>query len=109
MQSLVHSLLVFAAAAALLVSCSKSSPIVGSWTALGGYGRLVFSKDDTVLLIVNGKTESGTYGLIGDDRIKLELDGNWVLAGPMILHFSISGDELTLTNDQGAVSRYRRT
>ena len=109
MQSPVHRLLVFVAAAALFVSCSKSSPIVGIWTDLGGYGTLEFSKDGTVHKLEHDKSEWETYELIGDDRIKLERTGNWALAGPMILHFSISGNELTLTNDQGAVSRYRRT
>jgi hypothetical protein len=51
---------------------------------------------------------SGKYTFVDRNRIKVELGGLGALPGPQVYTYSVSGDELTLTDAEGKESRYRR-
>lgn len=100
---------VVVAAATLLVSCSSKSSIVGKWQEIGSDDRTMeFFKDGTISDISgDGMSLGGKYSFVDDDRIKVELDGIAALRGSMIFRVSISGGELSLTDPEGKILKYR--
>jgi len=126
MKNIFRNLLVFITAAALFVSCSTKSSIVGKWDAVGAdmeagayLKTLEFFEDGTITvtwpgLDTAGKRsfveEVGKYSFVEDDRsIKLELGSlAAALIGPVIMRVSISGSELSLTDAQGKLTKYNR-
>jgi hypothetical protein len=112
MKHIAKSLLVIITAIALFVSCSTKSSIVGKWQEFGADNgdneTLEFFKDGTVSDVSQRMTLAGKYSFVEDDRLKLEFGGIGALAGPMIMHVSISGGELDLTDQKGKVSKYNR-
>jgi hypothetical protein len=100
----------------LLSGCffDRSAALVGNWKATTATaGSIEFFKDGTVN--VSGSmfglpmSQVGKYKLLDDDRVSFEFTGLFGLAGPSIFKVSVSGDELTLTDQAGNVSKYRKT
>ena len=75
---------------------------------IGGTEAFEFFKDGTLSVADKGMSLAGKYSFVDDTRIKLELGGIGALAGPQIATVSISGGELSLTDQKGKVSRYKR-
>ena len=93
-----------------LVSCSSKpeNAILGKWKEIDKTETIEFFKDGTVSVVDKGMSMGGNYKFIDDDHLRLELGGLGALAGPMVFTVSVSKNELTLTNPQGKVSKYRR-
>src|SRR5215813_12455888 len=116
MKKIIASLVVISVAA-LLISCSQKSsssadsPIVGKWQQMGGdSGIFEFFKDGTVRAISGTISASGKYSFLETDRMKIELSGVGVGVppGPLLVRVSMSGDDLSLTDEKGEVSKYKR-
>jgi|GEM_PF-814407 len=97
---------------ASLASCSSKpeDAIVGKWSEIDGTETLEFFKDGTVSVVDKGTTRTGDYRFIEKDRMRLQLGGLGILAGPIdvVAKVSISKDELTLTLAGGDVGKYRK-
>jgi len=85
-----------------------SRAIIGKWREVGGTEIMEFSPDGTVVVADKGARETGRYTFLGRNRIRLELGGLGVLAGPMNGELSASGDELAVRMPDGDVCRYRK-
>ena len=92
----------------VLTSSKSENPIVGKWREIGGTETIEFFKDGTVIVFSKGMTMGGSYKFVAKDRIKLELGGLGILAGPIVAKVSINGDELTFITSDGDVSKYKR-
>jgi len=92
----------------VLTSSKPENPIVGKWREIGGTETIEFFKDSTVIVFSKGMTMGGSYKFVAKDRIKLELGGLGILAGPIVAKVSINGDELTFITSDGDVSKYKR-
>jgi hypothetical protein len=75
--------------------------IVGRWKEANGTEVMEFLKDGTVIVTDKGMTMTGSYKFIDDKRIKIELKGIGILAGPGIAEISTLGDELVLKTPFG--------
>jgi hypothetical protein len=85
-----------------LPACSKlfGPAIVGKWQSTANSSNtLEFFSDGKVRDSGSFKTCNGTYTILDGERIKMEIEG--VMWGTNIstLHYSISGDKLTLTTE----------
>jgi hypothetical protein len=67
-----------------------------------------FSKSGTFHLVAKGRTIEGKYSMLEDGRIKLELGGAGAELRPIVVRIALSGDELSMSDPFGKVSRYRR-
>ena len=82
---------------------------MGKWQEVGGDNEtLEFFKNGKANLVSQGKTLAAKYSFVDDGRLKLELGGVGDAARPVIIHASISGGELTLTDPRGKLSTYQR-
>ncbi|MFC2033807.1 hypothetical protein ACFLTT_00165 [Chloroflexota bacterium] len=93
------------------IGCSIFNPIVGKWQEERTGQKLEFSYDGKVIVDTGGFVVTGQYELIGDEYIKVELEG---LAGAFVSVFGadtwkyqIEGDLLTLEM-MGKSSTFRR-
>ena len=91
-----------------LVGCSKQKNIVGKWQDVKRAETMEFFPDGTVAAKAGGMSMAGKYTFLDNERIKIELGGMAALAGPMIVKFVISGNELTLTDQDNKMTKYRR-
>ena len=106
MKKIVSSvLMVFVAA--MLVGCSPKNSIVGKWNLTsGGYEKIEFFKEGTILSEQETYRVSGKYSFLDDSRIKVELAIN--PNHPFFYTVSFSGGELTMTDQNGKVLKYKR-
>jgi hypothetical protein len=110
MNKSVGAFLAFVSIIALLVSCSRGSPIIGRWQEIGGDNETMdFSKSGTFHLVSKGRTIEGKYSMPEDGRIKLELGGAGAELRPIVVQVALSGDELSMSDPFTKVSKYRRT
>jgi hypothetical protein len=100
----------------LLAGCffDRSAAVVGKWQATPpSGGSIEFFKDGTVNVVgaMFGVpiSQVGKYKLLDDDRVSFEFGGLLGLAGPTIFRLTVSGNEMTLTDSAGGVTRYRKT
>lgn len=91
-----------------LTACSGQKNIVGKWQDVQGTESMEFFKDGTVTAKAGGMSLGGKYSFVDDERIKIELGGMGALAGPTIAKVAISGNELTLTDENDKPTKYRR-
>ncbi len=82
----------------LLASCSLADKIEGSWSDEQG-SVFTFYKDGTMTIKTDLLTASGTYEFIEKDKMKLEMDGLFALAGSMVYDVDISGKHMELGMD----------
>lgn len=91
----------------LLASCSSKPEdlIIGKWQKIDGTGTIEFFKDGTVSITgttgLGKKSGAGTFKFVDDSHLRLEGLG-------IVVKISLSQDELTLTDPEGNVSKYRR-
>jgi hypothetical protein len=98
--------LIFAGVALVLASCSKHQPpsLVGRWLEVGTSGVVVFHKDDTVEISIDGTITGGKYSFISDSELKIEVVGKLI----RVFQMTINGDKMTLTDMDGQKSEYLR-
>lgn len=91
---------------ALLVSCSQrgSDQLAGNWQKQNGKDTIAFSKDGKVQLVSGAATINTSYTLGGKDNFQLDLG----IVGNPTVKYSVSKDELTLTDSHGKEVKYLR-
>lgn len=91
----------------ILASCSSKPEnlIIGKWQKIGSTSTIEFFKDGTGSITgttgLGKKSGAGTFKFVDDSHLRLEGLG-------IVVKISVSQDELTLTDPEGNVSRYRR-
>jgi hypothetical protein len=91
-----------------LASCAGNPRdlIVGKWQKVDGSDMIEFYQNGT--LNIKGtaglfkKSGTGTYKFIDDGRVKLEMGGSGIE-----VKITVSKEELTLTDPEGTVLKYR--
>jgi hypothetical protein len=96
----------FVLVVALLVSCAEkgNDQLAGKWQKKNGSDTITFSKDGKVLLVSGPATISSTYRPEGKSNFQLDLG----ILGTPTFKYSLSKDELTLTDSQGKEAKYLR-
>jgi hypothetical protein len=96
----------FVLVVALLVSCTDKGKdqLAGSWQRQNGSDAITFSKDGKVLLVSGPSTISTTY--VPGDKNNFQLDLG--ILGTPTVKYSLSKDELTLTDSLGKEAKYLR-
>ena len=99
-------LMAFFLVVALLVSCTDKGKdqLAGTWQKQNGNDAITFSKDGKVLLVSGPSTISTTYGLGDKSNFQLDLG----ILGTPTVKYSLSKDELTLTDSRGKEVKYLR-
>ncbi len=95
----------------LQISCTSSGlekEIIGKWVEIDGSEKMEFFKDGTIMVTESSLNMSGKYSFLEKNRIKVELGGLGMLAGPQIAAIEISNEQLTITEPNGKKSVYRR-
>ncbi|MFQ5985323.1 MAG: hypothetical protein ACE5LL_07400 [Alphaproteobacteria bacterium] len=77
-----------------LVSCSESPNFIGQWKVVNDVDTLEFFKDGTVVIESPLAKISGSYEIIDDSTLKIELKGLFGFAGPMICKFNFRQNEV---------------
>lgn len=93
------------------VSCTSSrleKEIIGKWTEISGNEKMEFFKDGTIMVTESSLNMSGKYSFPEKNRIKVELGGFGMIAGPLIATIEITNEQLTITEPNGKKSVYRR-
>lgn len=82
---------------------------MGKWQEIAGDNETMeFFKSGTFSLVNKGRTISGKYSILEDGSIKLELGGTGAEPRPIVMHVGLSGNELSITDSFGKVSRYKK-
>jgi type IV pilus assembly protein PilA len=94
----------------LITGCSPdlSESILGSWKDVSSDEYIEFFEDGTLTIQADRGPGSGTYTLLEDQRIIVELGGLYALAGPLIMRVNVEDDVLTFTDTKGDVDVFRR-
>jgi hypothetical protein len=94
--------------ALLTTSCSQGPKkmILGKWKSASGEA-IEFFPDGTVSASGNFANYAGTFSFPDNKHIKLELGGLIAIAGPLVANYSLSSNELRLT-EQGTETIYKR-
>jgi hypothetical protein len=83
-----------------IFSCAMFSPIIGKWQDTESSRQIEFTRDGKVIIKSSGHLTTGTYELIGDDVVKLKLEGLVggfaSLFGGDTWQYSISGNTMTV-------------
>lgn len=110
MMRAITQLLFLILSSLLLISCSSNleSQIIGKWKEIDGTETIEFFKDGTVSVVDEDMPMGGDYKFVDDGHLRIELGGLGALVGPMVFTVSISKNELSLTDANGKVSKYRR-
>ena len=104
----------FVLACAVLMVLSSCTPsglekgIIGKWVEIDGSEKMEFFKDGTIIVTESTLNMSGKYSFLEKDRIKVELGGLGMLAGPQIATIEIANEQLTITEPDGKKSVYKR-
>jgi len=98
------SIVVLVALFAFACSYKSQKQIVGKWKDVDKAEIVEFSKGGSLSVLTKGASLEGNYKFIDEGRVQIELKG----FGSTMFFVNISGDELSLTQPGGAVSRYKR-
>ena len=84
----------------LFTACTATSPLVGKWHDAKQNSYIEFSWDGKVILDDGMNIITGTYEIVGDDYVKVRLEGfagAWIaFFGADTWKFEVSGDTLIL-------------
>lgn len=95
--------------ATLILSCSKpEDKILGKWQEIGGTETIEFLQDGTVTVVDEGMTMGGTYKIVEENQIEMDLVGTGALAAPVSAKGTLTGDDITFTMPNGEFSHYSR-
>ena len=108
MNRAVRNLSLVFTAAALFVGCSQQGGLLGKWQEIGGSETMQLFNDGTVTVLSHGFTLTGKFSVVDGDHIRMEFGVVGKVTGPKVARYSVSGDELTMTDNEGSVSKYRR-
>jgi hypothetical protein len=95
----------FVLTSATAVRLTDSQRILGKWQKLNPLHNnlfIEFKSDGTLLDDTAFSTLKGTYKLLDDRRIDMEIQGQIMGTNKAIIRYEITGDELLLTPDTGA-------
>ena len=98
------SVVVLATMIAGACSFKSQNPIVGKWKDVEKAQTVEFSKEGSLSISGDGFSMTGQYQLIDEGRVKIDLTGGLSAT----LSVKITGDELSMTDPNGVVSRYKR-
>ena len=102
-------LLCIACSMVLLLSCSKpEDKLLGKWQEIGGTETIEFMPDGTVTVIDEGASMNGSYKIVDESKIEMELTGTGALAAPVSAKGMFSDGDLTFTLPNGEFSHYSR-
>jgi hypothetical protein len=90
----------------ILASCALSPTwsIDGKWQQVDGTEAIEFSKPGKVITTSGDKTITAHYEFLDAKHIKIDMGS----LGSLVDTVSISKNELTLTNPDGEIKKYRR-
>lgn len=96
----------FVLAMLITVACSFKSQnsIVGKWKDVEKAQTVEFSKEGSLSISGEGFSMTGQYQLIEEGRVKIDFTGGL----SSTLSVKVTGDELSMTDPNGVVSRYKR-
>ena len=101
-----YACLAFCVILALAACSTPEKLIIGKWQMLEGFDSIEFFQDGTFavngLIGLGGKVGNGTFKFMDEAHLKLE--GNVA----MEITISISTDNLTITDPEGKVIKYRK-
>jgi len=86
-------ILIFMAIAILMFGCGTQNDLLGAWESADGE-VLEFFNDETLIITDKFLTASGKYSIIEDNRVRIELDGFWGIAGAQVINYEVSGNQL---------------
>ena len=91
----------------MLSGCSSAprNQLIGKWEGLSGPGvadRMEFFKDGTLSIVQYGMPLGGEYKLVDKEHVKI------IFSGSYVFRFSVSGDVLTLIEENGDIYKYRK-
>ena len=96
---------------AFFTGCANK-PIIGEWQDMNSRNYVEFMSDESLTVKVNEHLIFGTYELLGDNAIKVELNyaNTWLdVFGGDTWNYSIDGTTLTLENNyNGKITKFRR-
>ena len=100
MKTLLSSSFAVLLALSLLTGCSRKPTLVGKWQ--GQAGPIEFTKDKKMLIHLGAVTANGTYSVVDDSHVKMELD----MGGGKTSDVSTyTVDRNTLTIDDGKMKQ----
>ena len=96
----------FVLVVALLVSCVEkgAEQLAGNWQRKNGSDTITFSSHGKAQLVSGSVTINTTFDLVGQDGIQFDLG---ILGSPTV-KYSLSKDELVLTDSKGREVKYLR-
>ncbi len=81
-----------------IVGCADNNDLVGTWNSDSGE-IIEFLSDGTIIISDQFFSASGNYSIVENNRVRLELDGLWGMAGAQVFNYSVSGNQLNLEGD----------
>ncbi len=78
-----------------LTGCGTQNDLVGTWIGEEG-DTIEFFKDGTIMVNDRYFSASGTYSIVENNRVRIEMDGLFGIAGAQIFQYSVSGNQLNL-------------
>lgn len=89
-------------------ACMSKKTVVGKWKGSGTDETVEFFKDGTIASQSQGRILNGKYNIIDENHLKMELGGMGTLAGPIIVQYKFSGNELILTLQNNQTTNLQR-
>jgi len=90
---LVSVIVILMLATVLVSGCGTQNNLLGTWEGEDGE-VLEFFKDGTLIITDKFISASGNYSIIEKNRVRIELDGLWGIAGAQVINYEISGNQL---------------
>ena len=78
---------------------NTTKTILGKWKEIGSTDTIEFFKDGTIILELAGATTIGDYRFLDQNRIRVDLQGFYGMAGPQVTRISIENDKLIFAKD----------
>lgn len=79
----------------LLTGCGTKNDLVGTWIGEEG-DTIEFFEDGTIMVNDRFFSASGSYSIVDNNRVRIEMDGLWGIAGAQVFQYSVSGNQLNL-------------
>ena len=102
-------ILVLILIAMILAGCAKERGIAGKWQREDGGETVEYQKDGSFIATEkNGQVINAQYFIIDENQMRFQMAGLGALAGPLILKYHLSGDELSINGPDGTPAKYHR-
>lgn len=90
---LVSVIFILMVVTVLVFGCGTQNNLLGTWEGEDGE-VLEFFKDGTLIITDKFISASGNYSIIENNRVRIELDGLWGIAGAQVINYEVSGNQL---------------